>query len=74
MQDIPVDLLVGHSENSNFMGAEMLKKLRRHIERTGMYEPLAVRPHAKEEGLFEVSVATTGSEIYVPSGTRQPTV
>ena len=54
MQEIPVDLLVGHPQNSNFLGAEMLKNLRRHIERTGIYEPLAVRSHPREEGLFEV--------------------
>lgn len=54
LQDIPVDLLVAHPENSNFMDAETLKKLRRHIERTGRYEPLTVRPHPWEEGEFQV--------------------
>lgn len=54
LQDIPVDLLVAHPENSNFMAAETLKKLRRHIERTGRYEPLTVRPHTWEEGKFQV--------------------
>ena len=54
LQDIPVDLLVAHPENSNFMGAETLKKLRRHIERTGRYEPLTIRPHPSEEGKFQV--------------------
>ena len=54
MREIPINSLVGHPENSNFMGAELLKKLRRHIERTGMYEPLTIRPHPKEEGIFEV--------------------
>ena len=54
LQDTPVDLLVAHPENSNFMDAEMLKKLRRHIERTGRYEPLTVRPHPSEEGKFQV--------------------
>lgn len=54
LQNIPVDLLVEHPENSNFMDAERLKKLRRHIERTGRYEPLTVRPHPWEEGKFQV--------------------
>ncbi|MFQ5874957.1 MAG: hypothetical protein ACE5JL_14340, partial [Dehalococcoidia bacterium] len=54
LQDIPVDLLVAHPENSNFMGVERLKKLRRHIERTSRYEPLTVRPHPHEEGKFQV--------------------
>lgn len=53
-RDIPLPLLVPHPENSNFMDAETTKKLRRHIERTGRYEPLTVRPHPREEGKFQV--------------------
>jgi ParB-like chromosome segregation protein Spo0J len=36
------------------MSAETLRKLRRHIERTGRYEPLTVRPHPHDQGKFEV--------------------
>lgn len=54
LQEIPIDLLVEHPENSNFMNAETAQKLRRHIERTGRYEPLTVRPHPSEEGKFQV--------------------
>ena len=54
LQDIPVELLVAHPESSNFMNAETIKKLRRHIERTGRYEPLTVRPHPTEDGKFQV--------------------
>ena len=36
------------------MDEETLAKLRRHIERTGRYEPLTVRPHPSEEGKFQV--------------------
>jgi hypothetical protein len=54
LQDIPIDLLVVHPENSNFMEAETLRKLRKHIEQTGRYEPLTVRPHPWEEGKFQV--------------------
>jgi ParB-like chromosome segregation protein Spo0J len=54
LQDIPVNLLVAHPENSNFMNAETLNKLRRHIERTGRYEPITVRPHPSEDGKFQV--------------------
>lgn len=53
-QDIPVELLVAHPENSNFMKAETTRKLRRHIERTSRYEPLTVRPHPTERGKFQV--------------------
>lgn len=54
LQDIPIDLLVPHPENSNFMDAETRRKLQRHIERTGKYEPLIVRPHPSEEARFQV--------------------
>ncbi len=54
LQDIAVDLLEDHPENSNFMDAETLKKLRRHIEQTGRYEPLTIRPHPSEEGRFQI--------------------
>jgi len=54
LQNIPIELLVAHPENSNFMDAEKLKKLRRHIEKTGRYEPLTVRPHPTEEGKFQI--------------------
>jgi ParB family chromosome partitioning protein len=36
------------------MPAEILRKLRLHIERTGRYEPLTVRPHPALKGRFEV--------------------
>ena len=54
LQDIPIDHLVPHPENSNRMSADMLTKLRRHIERTGRYEPLTVRPHPSLEDKYEV--------------------
>ena len=51
---IPISQLEPHPENSNYMDADSLKKLRRHIESTGRYEPLTVRPHPSEEGKFQV--------------------
>lgn len=54
IQEIPVELLVEHPENSNFMNAETARKLRRHIERTGRYEPLTVRPYPNGEGKFQI--------------------
>lgn len=54
IQEIPIELLVEHPENSNFMNAETAHKLRRHIERTGRYEPLTVRLHPSEKGKFQV--------------------
>ena len=54
IQEIPTGLLLEHPENSNFMNLDTAQKLRRHIERTGRYEPLTVRPHPSEEGKFQV--------------------
>jgi hypothetical protein len=54
IQEIPVGLLLEHPENSNFMNVETARKLRRHIERTGRYEPLTVRLHPGKEGKFQV--------------------
>ena len=54
IQEISIELLLEHPENSNFMNTETAQKLRRHIERTGRYEPLTVRPHPSEEGEFQV--------------------
>jgi hypothetical protein len=54
IQEIRTELLLEHPENSNFMNMETARKLRRHIERTGRYEPLTVRPHPSEEGKFQV--------------------
>ena len=54
IQEIPIELLKEHPENSNFMNAPTAQKLRRHIEQTGRYEPLTVRPHPVEEGKFQV--------------------
>jgi len=36
------------------MSAAAFKKLRRHIESTGRYEPLVVRPHPQEQDKFQV--------------------
>lgn len=53
---IPVGKLVAHPRNANVMPAGVMRKLRRHIERTGRYEPLVVRKHPERggEGFFEM--------------------
>ena len=43
-QWIPLDALEPHPENSNRMPPHLLVKLKGHIRRTGLYEPLVVRP------------------------------
>ena len=54
VKDIDLTLIRPHPENCNRMDAETLTKLRRHIERTGRYEPLVVRPHPSEPGRFQI--------------------
>lgn len=54
IREIELGLLRPHPEQCNYMKPEMLGKLRRHIEQTGNYEPLTVRPHPWEEGKFQV--------------------
>ncbi len=41
---IPLEALQPHPENSNRMPPHLMEKLKTHIERTGLYEPLVVRP------------------------------
>ena len=48
--DIPVHRLREHPRNSNAMSADALRTLRRHIRRSGRYEPLVVRPLPAEGG------------------------
>jgi len=54
MQEIAADMLVPHPSNSNYMDANTTDKLQRHIECTGNYEPLAVRPHSSRGGKFQI--------------------
>ena len=41
---VPIDRLEPHPENANRMSADRMEKLKGHIARTGLYEPLVVRP------------------------------
>ncbi len=54
VRKIRIELLVPHPENCNHMDARTLEKLQRHIERSGNYEPLAVRPHPRRKSKFQV--------------------
>lgn len=54
IEKIPIELLLEHPENSNHMKAEIVQKLRRHIEKTGRYEPLTVRPFPNQMDKFQV--------------------
>jgi ParB family chromosome partitioning protein len=51
---IPVDMLKANSWNVNRMSAAMLKKLTAYLKREGLVEPLVVRPHPTQHGLYEL--------------------
>ncbi len=53
---VPVGKLLAHPKNANVMEPSVRGKLRRHIERTGRYEPLVVRRHPERggDGFFEM--------------------
>jgi ParB/RepB/Spo0J family partition protein len=54
IQSIPLDRLLEHPLNANRMSEQTFKKLLRNIERTGLYEPIVVRPHPEMEGSFQI--------------------
>lgn len=51
---VPLEHLLAHPENPNRMSAVNFEKLKRHIKRSGHYEPLTVRRHPRIEGSFEI--------------------
>jgi len=53
-QSIELSKLVAHPANPNQMSNATFRKLVRNIERTGLYEPIVVRPHPKEKDKFQI--------------------
>ena len=53
-QSIAISKLIAHPNNPNVMSGVKFRKLVRNIERTGLYEPIVVRPHPKHEGRFQI--------------------
>jgi len=51
---LPLSQLRDHPMNANAMSAEMLAKLKRHIEATGRYPPLIVRPMPDEPDAYQI--------------------
>lgn len=52
--EIELGKLIGHRANANVMSEQLMKRLGRHIEQTGMYEPLVVRRHPSQAGCYEL--------------------
>ncbi len=51
---IELSRLLPHPGNPNRMSKENFRKLVRHIERTGRYEPLIVREYPRKRGYFQI--------------------
>lgn len=51
---VPIDDLIPHPLNANVMSEELREKLRVHIQRTGRYPFIVVRPHPREAGKLEI--------------------
>jgi ParB family chromosome partitioning protein len=54
IESIGIDKLIAHPANPNRMSDASFRKLAGHIERTGNYEPVIVRPHPKQNGCYEI--------------------
>ncbi|MGD0551853.1 MAG: ParB N-terminal domain-containing protein [Sedimentisphaerales bacterium] len=54
IKSIALSKLTAHPDNPNVMSDATFRKLIRNIERTGLYEPIVVRPHPKEKDHFEI--------------------
>jgi ParB-like chromosome segregation protein Spo0J len=53
-QNIAINRLVPHPENSNRMAPELIKKLEQNIRKSGNYETITVRPHPEFPGDFQI--------------------
>jgi len=54
IESIALDKLIAHPDNPNRMSKINFAKLVRNIERTGRYEPLAVRPCPSKADYFQI--------------------
>jgi len=54
VRSIALDKLAAHPDSPNRQSRVTFAKLVRNIERSGLYEPLIVRPCAGKEGYFEI--------------------
>jgi ParB/RepB/Spo0J family partition protein len=54
IKQIALSKLLAHPDNPNVMSDATFRKLVRNIERTGLYEPIVVRPHPDEKDSFEI--------------------
>jgi ParB-like chromosome segregation protein Spo0J len=68
IRQIELARLLPHPKNANVMPPATMNKVRRHIERTGRYEPLVVRPHPTHADCFELINGHHRKEILASLG------
>jgi len=54
LKTITLEKLLPHPDNPNRMSKADFARLVRNIEKTGLYEPLVVRPHPKDTDAFQI--------------------
>ncbi len=54
IESIGINKLIAHPANPNKMSGSAFSKLAAHIERTGNYESVIVRPHQQRTGCYEI--------------------
>lgn len=74
LQWIPLEALEPHPENANRMPPRLLEKLKGHIRRTGLYEPLVVRPLGGDCRLQNVDCRMEGQGSAAVAGSLQSAI
>lgn len=54
LRSLRVEQVRPHPKNCNRMPVRVMAKLRTHLRRSGLYQPLIVRPHPTEDDEFEL--------------------
>jgi len=68
---VPLDDLIPHPLNANVMPDDLREKLRVHIQRSGRYPFVVVRPHPTEPGKYEILDGHHRAEILRDLGHRE---
>jgi len=54
IRKIRLEKLIGHPDNQNKQSEGNFRKMFLNIKRSGLYEPIVVRPHPTKEGYFQI--------------------
>jgi ParB-like chromosome segregation protein Spo0J len=68
IKSININILQPHPENPNRMSKENLRKLKRHIETSGRYEPIIIRPKSLDKRLKTSRYAQRDTQYEIING------